>query len=150
MCKSVLLFAFFLFISGAIDGWCLVAANAENGGPFGEGTQWLFRFARESVALQAALLPSFSKKNLLHLGARWGPRMHKKVLIRKRRMPKTDRPCRRTNTLFARLISHQPAVLVSQNKPATTNQPAVLFSQNKPAPAISHQPTEQALRPAVS
>jgi hypothetical protein len=25
------------------------------------------------------------------------------------------------------------------------NQPAVLFSQNKPAPAISHQPTEQAV-----
>jgi hypothetical protein len=47
-------------------------------------------------------------------------------------------------SLFARLISHQPAVLFSQNKPATSNQPAVLFSQNKPAPAISHQPTEQA------
>jgi hypothetical protein len=25
-----------------------------------------------------------------------------------------------------------------------SQQPAVLFSQNKPAPAISHQPTEQA------
>jgi hypothetical protein len=48
------------------------------------------------------------------------------------------------NSLFAWLISHQPAVLFSQNKPATSNQPAVLFSQNKPAPAISHQPTEQA------
>jgi hypothetical protein len=47
-------------------------------------------------------------------------------------------------TLFAWLISHQPAVLFSQNKPATNNQPTVLFSQNKPAPAISHQPTEQA------
>jgi hypothetical protein len=47
--------------------------------------------------------------------------------------------------LFAWLISHQPTVLFSQNKPATRNQPAVLFSQNKPAPAISHQPTEQAL-----
>jgi hypothetical protein len=48
--------------------------------------------------------------------------------------------------LFAWLISHQPTVLFSQNKPATSNQnqPAVLFSQNKPAPAISHQPTEQA------
>jgi hypothetical protein len=46
--------------------------------------------------------------------------------------------------LFARLISHQPAVLFSQNKLATSNQPTVLFSQNKPAPAISHQPTEQA------
>jgi hypothetical protein len=41
-------------------------------------------------------------------------------------------------------MSHQPAVLFSQNKPATRNQPAVLFSQNKPAPAISHQPNEQA------
>jgi hypothetical protein len=47
-------------------------------------------------------------------------------------------------SLFARLISHQPAVLFSQNEPASSNQPAVLFSQSKPAPAISHQPTEQA------
>jgi hypothetical protein len=46
-------------------------------------------------------------------------------------------------SLFVRLISHQPAVLFSQNEPATSNQPAVLFSQNKPAPATSHQPTEQ-------
>jgi hypothetical protein len=46
-------------------------------------------------------------------------------------------------TLFIWLISHQPAVLFSQNKPATGNQPAVLFSQNKPAPAISHQPNKQ-------
>jgi hypothetical protein len=48
--------------------------------------------------------------------------------------------------LFAWLISYQPAVLFSQNKPTTSNQPAVLFSQNKPAPAISHQPTEQAVK----
>jgi hypothetical protein len=47
-------------------------------------------------------------------------------------------------SLFAWLISHQPAVLFSHNKSATSNQPAVLFSQNKPAPAISHQPTELA------
>jgi hypothetical protein len=39
------------------------------------------------------------------------------------------------DSLFARLISHQPAVLFSQNEPTTSNQPAVLFSQNKPAPA---------------
>jgi hypothetical protein len=34
------------------------------------------------------------------------------------------------------------------NQPSATsqNQPAVLFSQNKPAPAISHQPTEQAVK----
>jgi hypothetical protein len=36
--------------------------------------------------------------------------------------------------------SHQPTVLFSQNKPATSNQPAVLFSHNKSAPVISHQP----------
>jgi hypothetical protein len=48
--------------------------------------------------------------------------------------------------LFAWLISHQPTVLFSQNKPATSNQPTVLFSQNEPAPAISHQPNEQAAR----
>jgi hypothetical protein len=42
-------------------------------------------------------------------------------------------------------LGHQPAVLFSQNKPATSNQPAVLFSQNKPAPAIGHQPNKQAV-----
>jgi hypothetical protein len=47
-------------------------------------------------------------------------------------------------SLFAWLISHQPAVLFSHNKSATSNQPAVLFSLNKSAPAISHQPNEQA------
>jgi hypothetical protein len=50
-----------------------------------------------------------------------------------------------TCALFVWLISHQPTVLFSQNKPATSNQPAVLFSQDKPAPAISHQPNEQAI-----
>jgi hypothetical protein len=39
--------------------------------------------------------------------------------------------------LFVWLISHQPTVLFSQNKPATGNQAAVLFSQNKSAPATS-------------
>jgi hypothetical protein len=47
-------------------------------------------------------------------------------------------------TLFAWLISHQTAVLFSQNKSAISNQPTVFFSQNKPAPAVSHQPNEQA------
>jgi hypothetical protein len=46
--------------------------------------------------------------------------------------------------LFAWLISHQPAVLLSQNNPATSNQPALLFSQKKSALDISHQPNEQA------
>jgi hypothetical protein len=49
-----------------------------------------------------------------------------------------------TKALFAGLISHQLAVLFSQNKPATSNQPAILLSQNKPAPTISHQPNERA------
>jgi hypothetical protein len=48
------------------------------------------------------------------------------------------------NALFVWLISHQPAVLFFQNKPATSNQPTILFSQNKSAPAISHQTNEQA------
>jgi hypothetical protein len=52
--------------------------------------------------------------------------------------------------LFVWLISHQPAVLFSQNKPAISNQPAVLFSQHKSAPAISHQPNEQARNNAVN
>jgi hypothetical protein len=55
-----------------------------------------------------------------------------------------------TSALFAWLISHHPAVLFSQNKPATSNQPAVLFSQNKSAPAISHQPNEQAVGSIIS
>jgi hypothetical protein len=46
--------------------------------------------------------------------------------------------------MFIWLISHQPTVLFSQNKPATSNQPVVLFSQNKSAPAISNQPNEPA------
>jgi hypothetical protein len=49
------------------------------------------------------------------------------------------------HSMFVRLISHQPAVLFCQNKPATSNQPAILFSQNKSAPTISHQPNEQAV-----
>jgi hypothetical protein len=46
------------------------------------------------------------------------------------------------SNLFVRLISHQAAVLFSQNKPATSNQPTIFFSHNKSAPAISHQPAE--------
>jgi hypothetical protein len=41
--------------------------------------------------------------------------------------------------------SQQYFSLRTNQPPATShNQPAVLFSQNKPASAISHQPTEQA------
>jgi hypothetical protein len=47
------------------------------------------------------------------------------------------------NCLFVWLISHEAAVLFSQNKPATSNQPAVLFSENKSASAITHQPNER-------
>jgi hypothetical protein len=46
------------------------------------------------------------------------------------------------DSLFVRLISHQPTVLFSQNKPVTSNQQTVLFSHNKSAPAISYQPNE--------
>jgi hypothetical protein len=44
-------------------------------------------------------------------------------------------------SLFARLISHQPAVLFSQNEPATSNQPqpasSTLLSEQT---STSHQP----------
>jgi hypothetical protein len=45
--------------------------------------------------------------------------------------------------MFSWLISHQPTVLFSQNKSATSNQPTVFFSQKKSAPAISHQPNDR-------
>jgi hypothetical protein len=50
--------------------------------------------------------------------------------------------CRQVaNALFVCLISHQPTILFSQNKPAITNQPAILFSQNKSEQtSTSHQP----------
>jgi hypothetical protein len=42
-----------------------------------------------------------------------------------------------SDVLFAWLISHQPAVLFTQNKSAISKQPTIFFSQNKPAPATS-------------
>jgi hypothetical protein len=51
-------------------------------------------------------------------------------------------PVSQIRALFVWLISHQPALLFSQNKPTINNQPTVLLSQNKSAPAISHQPNE--------
>jgi hypothetical protein len=48
-------------------------------------------------------------------------------------------------SLFVWLISHQPTVLFSQNKPVTNDQSTVLFSQNKSVPVINHQPNEQAV-----
>jgi hypothetical protein len=45
--------------------------------------------------------------------------------------------------LLVWLMSHQPTVLFSHNKSATSNQPAVFISHNKSTPAISHQPNEQ-------
>jgi hypothetical protein len=50
------------------------------------------------------------------------------------------------NTVFVWLISHQPTVLFSRNKSATSNQPTAFFSQNKSASATSHQPNEQAVK----
>jgi hypothetical protein len=55
-----------------------------------------------------------------------------------------DLIAKHTHALFVWLISHQSAVLFSQNKPTTSNQPAVLFSQNKSTPTINNQPNEQA------
>jgi hypothetical protein len=47
--------------------------------------------------------------------------------------------------LFTWLISHQPAVLFSQNKSANTNQSTILFSQKKSVSVTSHQPNELAV-----
>jgi hypothetical protein len=41
--------------------------------------------------------------------------------------------------------AYQPPTNSTFLSEQTNHQPAVLFSQNKPAPAISHQPTEQAV-----
>jgi hypothetical protein len=49
-------------------------------------------------------------------------------------------PCCRIRALFAWLISHQSAVLFSQNKPTSSNQPTVLFLSEQ----TSHQPSEHA------
>jgi hypothetical protein len=54
-----------------------------------------------------------------------------------------------SDSLFVRLISHQPIVFFYQNKPVTSNQPAVFFSQNKSAPGITNQPNEQAERQSL-
>jgi hypothetical protein len=55
--------------------------------------------------------------------------------------PRGTSPYQKTNSLFARLISHQPAVLFSQNEPATSNQPqpasSTLLSEQT---STSHQP----------
>jgi hypothetical protein len=51
-----------------------------------------------------------------------------------------------SSTLFVWLISHQPTVLFSQNKPATSNQPQpasnTFLSEQI---STSHQPNEQAV-----
>jgi hypothetical protein len=50
-------------------------------------------------------------------------------------------PTKETGALFAWLISHQPTVLFSQNKPAISNQPepasSILLSEQT---STSHQP----------
>jgi hypothetical protein len=52
----------------------------------------------------------------------------------------------RQRSLGLSATSQQYFSLGTNQPPATSrNQPAVLFSHNKPAPAISHQPTEQAV-----
>jgi hypothetical protein len=60
-----------------------------------------------------------------------------------------------TSALFIWLIRHQPTVLFSQNKPATSrNQTTILFFQNKSTPATNQtnklqmDPTTQVLKAA--
>jgi hypothetical protein len=47
-------------------------------------------------------------------------------------------------SLFVWLNSHEPEVLFSQNKPATSNQSTLFFSQNKSALATNHLSNEHA------
>jgi hypothetical protein len=47
--------------------------------------------------------------------------------------------------LLSNLAYHDHNVRASLFTWLISHQPAVLFSQNKPAPAISHQPNEQAM-----
>jgi hypothetical protein len=51
--------------------------------------------------------------------------------------------------MFVWLISHQPAVLFSHNKLATSNQPPVILSQYKSALATNHHSNEQAVCLAI-
>jgi hypothetical protein len=53
------------------------------------------------------------------------------------------------NNLRPVRLAYQPPASSTFLSEQTSNQPAVLFSQNKSAPAISHQPTEQALSPQL-
>jgi hypothetical protein len=47
------------------------------------------------------------------------------------------------NGLFICLINHEPAVLFSKNKPATSNQPAVLFSEHQqPTTSQTNRPQD--------
>jgi hypothetical protein len=64
-------------------------------------------------------------------------RRHHRYEMRRRRRSRTCGALSRVRQLFARLISHQPAVLFSQNEPATST----LLSEET---SISHHPTEQA------
>jgi hypothetical protein len=85
--------------------------------------------------------------NCHRLNATCNPSLLDRPADRRRLTAKANRTARYVNTAsFVWLINHQPTVLFSQNKPATSNQPAVFFSQNKSAPAIDHQPNEQVAR----
>jgi hypothetical protein len=59
-------------------------------------------------------------------------------------------PAEKADSLFVRLISHQPAVLFSQNEPATSNQPqpasSTLLSEQT---STSHQPPANRTAPEM-
>jgi hypothetical protein len=51
--------------------------------------------------------------------------------------------------VFAWIISHQPAVLFSHNKPDTSNQSAVLFFKNKSATSQQYSSVRTNQSPAI-
>jgi hypothetical protein len=75
-----------------------------------------------------------------------GTKMHKKMCMKNFRYHIFFCRIVKACSLGLSTTSQQYFSLRTNQPPATSrNQPAVLFSQNKPAPAISHQPTEQAV-----
>jgi hypothetical protein len=116
----------------------------------GAHTPWrpsLPSFPAEGHQRQRAVIPQRLELTHPAIGNLWIPAWvttHSHLhLTRVCRIPGPSRPA---YSLGLSATSQQYFSLRTNQPPATSrNQPAVLFSQNKPAPAISHQPTEQAV-----
>jgi hypothetical protein len=89
--------------------------------------------------LRGIFLACFSVPALVRWSGQYGQQRSGSVLATWKLLPclTVARQQGQVHAVFVWLISHLPAVLLSQNKSATNNQPTVVFSQNKPAPATS-------------